>query len=257
MPDQWFEAAIALLTLTTLEIVLGIDNIIFIAIIVGKLPAQLRKRATRIGLALAMLTRVGLLLALSWIMRLTAPLLTVIGHDVSGRDLILLGGGLFLLAKSTFEIHDKLEGPEEDHTSAGKGARSFGLILVQIMLLDIVFSFDSVITAIGLANHVGIMVAAIMIAVFVMMMYASAVTQFVEKHPTMKMLALSFLILIGVMLVAEGLGKHIEKGYIYFAMAFAVVVEFLNMRLRKVADVPVRLHGMAPYAPDQHPGTGD
>ncbi|MCB2155521.1 TerC family protein [bacterium] len=253
MPDQWIEAAIALLTLTTLEIVLGIDNIIFIAIIVAKLPQSQRQRATRLGLGLAMLTRIGLLLALSWVMRLTDPIIELFHHGFSGRDLILLGGGIFLLAKSTHEIHEKLEGPPEEHLTAGKAARSFGLILVQIMALDIVFSFDSVITAIGMAKHVEIMITAIIIAVIVMMLYANAVSQFVEKHPTMKMLALSFLILIGVMLVVEGFGQHVSKGYIYFAMGFAVAVEMLNMRLRKVSARPVRLHGASPFAPDNEP----
>jgi predicted tellurium resistance membrane protein TerC len=235
------ENLIALLTLTALEIVLGIDNIIFLSILTGKLPTEDRARARRIGLMGAMLMRIGLLLALSWVMRLTTPLFTlpVLEKSISGRDLILLVGGLFLIAKSTWEIHDKLEGAT--HGAAGGKARvSFASIIVQIMLLDIVFSLDSVITAVGMAQHVEIMIAAVVVSVLVMLVFARAVGEFVERHPTIKMLALSFLILIGVMLVAEGFGKHIEKGYVYFAMAFSLGVEMLNIRLRRQA-APVEL----------------
>jgi predicted tellurium resistance membrane protein TerC len=236
------ENLIALLTLTSLEIVLGIDNIIFISILTGKLPPEERARARRIGLMGAMLMRVGLLLALSWVMGLTKPLFTlpVFNQEIAGRHLILLLGGLFLIAKSTWEIHDKLEGAAHGHGST-KSRVSFASIIVQIMLLDIVFSLDSVITAVGMVQHIPIMITAVIISVFVMLVFAGAVGDFVERHPTIKMLALSFLILIGVMLVAEGFGKHIEKGYIYFAMAFSLVVEMLNIRLRKKAQ-PVELH---------------
>ncbi|MBK7874523.1 MAG: TerC family protein [Planctomycetes bacterium] len=233
------ENLLALLTLSLLEIVLGIDNIVFLAILTGKLPPEERSKARRIGLALAMLMRIGLLLALSWVMRLTEPLVQPFGHTISGRDLILLGGGLFLIGKATWEIHDKLEAASE-HGPKGGAKAAFGAILVQIVLLDIVFSLDSVITAVGMANQIAIMVAAVVIAVGVMLVFANTVSEFVERHPTIKMLALSFLILIGVMLVAEGMGKHIEKGYIYFAMAFSLLVEILNMRLRRKAP-PVQL----------------
>jgi predicted tellurium resistance membrane protein TerC len=234
-PEAW----IALATLTALEVVLGIDNIIFISILAGKLPEQERARARVLGLALAMLTRIALLLSLTWIMRLTTPLFAILGRELSGRDLILIVGGLFLVAKSTHEIHDKLEGPAE--TSARKAANSFGGVLITIMLLDIVFSLDSVITAVGMANHVAIMIAAIVIAVIFMMFFSGYISRFVDKHPTIKMLALAFLLLIGVTLVAEGLGQHIAKGYIYFAMAFSVFVEMLNLRIRRGA-TPVQLH---------------
>jgi predicted tellurium resistance membrane protein TerC len=233
------ENLIALLTLSLLEIVLGIDNIVFISILTGKLPPEQRNRGRRIGLALAMLMRIGLLFAITWVMRLVDPLFSVLGQEVSGRDLILLGGGLFLIAKATWEIHDKLEGDE--HSQASPRQVSFGSVIFQIMLLDIVFSLDSVITAVGMAKHIGVMVVAVVVAVGVMLVFANAIGDFVERHPTIKMLALSFLILIGVMLVAEGFGKHIEKGYIYFAMAFSLGVEILNMRLRKAAK-PVHLH---------------
>jgi predicted tellurium resistance membrane protein TerC len=227
------ENLIALLTLSLLEIVLGIDNIVFISILTGKLPPEQRKRAWKIGLSLAMLMRIGLLLALSWVMSLTAPLVTIpfFGHDLSGRDMILLGGGPFLIAKATWEIHDKLEGGE--HHGGTRAAASFASTLVQILLLDIVFSLDSVITAVGMASHIYVMVAAVVIAVGVMLIFAQKIGDFVDRHPTIKMLALSFLILIGVLLVADGFGKHIEKGYVYFAMAFSLGVEMLNMRLRK------------------------
>jgi predicted tellurium resistance membrane protein TerC len=233
-PMDWIadpQAWIALATLTVLEIVLGIDNIIFISILAGKLPRERQRRARTVGLALAMVTRVGLLFSLTWLMRLTEPLFTVLGNDISGKDLILIAGGLFLLGKSTFEIHEKLEGEQE---RAGRRiATSMGSVLVQIMLLDIVFSLDSVITAIGMANHLTIMVLAVMIAVGIMMVSSGLISDFVHRHPTVKMLALSFLLLIGVALIAEGLDQHISKGYIYFAMAFSVFVEMLNLRIRR------------------------
>ena len=228
------ENLVALLTLTALEIVLGIDNVVFISILTGKLPVEQRARARRIGLAGAMLMRIGLLLTLSWIMRLTAPLFSVSSHAVSGRDLILLLGGLFLIGKATFEIHERVEG----HGAAGaKHARrvSMRMIIFQIMLLDIVFSLDSVITAVGMARALPVMIAAVVISVVVMLIFARPVGEFVEHHPTVKILALSFLLLIGVMLVADGLGQHIPKGYIYFAMAFSLLVEMLNLRMHKKA----------------------
>ena len=234
-PETW----IALLTLTALEIVLGIDNIVFISILAGKLPVEQRARARRVGLGLAMFIRVALLLSLVWIIRLTAPLFTVLGNEISGRDLILLFGGLFLLAKSTHEIHQKLEG-EEGRVSTRTTA-SFGSVIVQILLLDIVFSLDSVITAVGMVNEIAVMVAAVVIAVGFMLVFAGPIGGFVERHPTVKMLALSFLLLIGFALVAEGFDQHIPKGYIYFAMAFSLGVELLNLRLRR-RTAPVRLH---------------
>lgn len=233
-PEIW----IALVTLTFLEIVLGVDNIIFISILASKLRQADRPRARQVGLALAMIMRILLLLSLTWVMRLTAPLFTVVRQEISGRDLILIMGGLFLLAKSTFEIHEKLEG-EEGHASA-KVRATFAGVLIQIMLLDIVFSFDSVITAVGMAQHIGVMVAAVVIAVGVMMVSATPIAEFVDRHPTVKMLALSFLLLIGVSLVAEGFDQHIPKGYIYFAMAFSVFVEMINLRVRARAK-PVHL----------------
>lgn len=236
-PEAW----IALLTLTALEIVLGIDNIIFISILAGKLPVEQQAKARTWGLALAMVTRILLLLSLSWIMRLTSPWFTLLGQEISGRDLILLVGGLFLIGKSTHEIHDKLEGPEEAEVRMGKRKVSFMSVIVQIMLLDIVFSLDSVITAVGMANQVAVMVAAIVIAVIIMMVSSGAVSNFVHRHPTVKMLALSFLLLIGVTLVAEGFHQHISKGYIYFAMAFSVFVEMLNLRMKRVQVKPVEL----------------
>ncbi len=235
-PQGW----LALGTLTALEIVLGIDNIIFIAILAGRLPKERQDAARKIGLVVAMLTRVGLLLSLSWLMRLTEPLLSVLGHGLSGRDLILLVGGLFLIGKSTMEIHDKLEGHEE-HQGVRKAATSFLGVVVQIGLLDIVFSLDSVITAIGLARHVSVMVIAIVVAVMFMLFFVRLVNDFVERHPTFKILALSFLILIGFALVGEGLELHVPKGYIYFSMGFATVVELLNMRLRRPTAPPVKL----------------
>ena len=237
-PNVW----IALLTLTVLEVVLGIDNVIFIAILAGKLPEDQRERARIVGLGAAMVMRVLLLLAIGWIMRLTEPLFAVFGRDLSGRDLILLGGGLFLLAKATYEIHDKLEGSHGEQEV--KAVATFGAVIAQIMVLDIVFSLDSVITAVGMAEQIGVMVAAVVIAVGVMMLAARSVSEFVEQHPTVKMLALSFLLLIGMSLVAEGLGQHIPKGYIYFAMGFSVFVEMLNLRMKARAQrKPVQLRG--------------
>jgi predicted tellurium resistance membrane protein TerC len=230
------DALIALVTLTSLEIVLGIDNIVFISILSSKLPPEQRARARRLGLAGAMLMRIGLLLTLSWMIHLTQPLFTVpiLGQAVSGRDLVLLVGGLFLLGKATFEIHERIEGETPGTAAAARGAVSFAGVITQIMLLDIVFSLDSVITAVGMAEHIEIMVAAVIIAVGIMMWFANPVSEFVERHPTVKMLALSFLMLIGVMLVADGLGRHIPKGYIYFAMSFSLGVEMLNLRAHKV-----------------------
>ena len=233
-PETW----IALLTLTVLEIVLGIDNIIFISILAGKLPAGEQSRARTVGLTLAMVTRILLLLSLTGIMRLTRPLFSPFGHPFSGRDLILLLGGLFLLWKSTREIHDKLEG-EEGRQNVKAGA-TFGGVIVQIALLDIVFSLDSVITAVGMVRQVGVMIAAIVLAVLVMLVAAGPISDFVHRHPTLKMLALSFLLLIGVTLIADGLGQHIPKGYVYFAMGFSVFVESLNLRLLRKAP-PVHL----------------
>lgn len=235
-PEAW----IALVTLTALEIVLGIDNIIFISILVGRLPGRQRNRARVLGLGLAMLTRIALLLSITWVMRLTAPLFSVFMREISGRDIILIIGGLFLLWKSTIEIHNNLEGEEEART--GRVAAKFGAILLQIALLDIIFSLDSVITAVGLAQDLAVMVIAIIIAVVVMMVSSKGIGDFVDRHPTIKMLALSFLALIGVALIAEGLDFHIPKGYIYFAMAFSITVEMLNMKVRKRAARPVRLH---------------
>jgi predicted tellurium resistance membrane protein TerC len=234
-PEAW----VALLTLTVLEIVLGIDNIIFISILAGKLPAADQARARRLGLIAAMVMRILLLLSISWITRLTAPLFTVLGQEISGRDLILIVGGLFLIAKSTHEIHDKLEG--EEGRVSGRVAASLGAVVTQIMLLDIVFSLDSVITAVGMARDLGVMITAVVIAVGVMMVSASGISNFVHRHPTVKMLALSFLILIGVSLLADGLGQHVPKGYIYFAMGFSIFVEMLNLRMRTKSK-PVELH---------------
>jgi predicted tellurium resistance membrane protein TerC len=233
------ENAIALLTLTSLEIVLGIDNIVFISILCGKLPARLQDRGRRLGLFLAMLMRIALLLAITWVMGLTATLFSLRDHAFTGRDLILLAGGLFLIGKSTFEIHDKLEGAAG--REGGRAVAGFVAVMIQIALLDIVFSLDSVITAVGMANSLTVMIAAVVAAVGVMMAFAGAVSRFIDRHPTFKMLALSFLLLVGVMLVLEGLGKHVEKGYIYFAMAFSLGVEILNIRLRRTA-APLHLH---------------
>jgi predicted tellurium resistance membrane protein TerC len=234
------EWLVALITLTVLEIVLGIDNIIFISILAGALPEARQGRARSLGLVAAMGTRILLLLSLTWLVRLTAPLFHVAGHPFTGRDLILLAGGLFLLGKATFEIHEKLEG-EEGHARAAVRA-TFGAVIVQIMLLDIVFSLDSVITAIGMARQLWVMVVAIVLAVGVMLVAAGPISDFVNRHPTIKMLALSFLLLIGFSLVAEGFGQHISKGYIYFAMGFSVFVEMLNLRLRARSE-PVTLRG--------------
>jgi predicted tellurium resistance membrane protein TerC len=242
-PQIW----IAFATLTVLELVLGIDNIIFISILAGKLPAEQQPRARFVGLSLALGMRVLLLLSLSWIIGLTAPLFSVMGKAFSGRDLVLLLGGLFLIAKSTHEIHGSLEG-EEGH-EAKKVYSSFTSVIVQITLLDIVFSLDSVITAIGMVNNLWIMISAVVISIVAMMLFANPIGAFVQRHPTVKMLALAFLLLIGVTLVAEGFGQHIPKGYIYFAMAFSVLVEVLNMRLRKKAE-PVHLHN--PYGEDEN-----
>jgi predicted tellurium resistance membrane protein TerC len=229
----------ALVTLTALEIVLGIDNIVFISILAGKLPKAEQDRARVGGLAAAMLSRIALLFSLTWVMRLTAPLFAVVGQAISGRDLILIAGGLFLLAKSTHEIHERLEG-EESHGKTGRRKVSFLSVILQILVLDVVFSLDSVITAIGMAEEIWIMVTAVVVAVIFMMLFSRSVSDFVHRHPTVKMLALSFLLLIGVSLIAEGLDQHIPKGYIYFAMAFSVFVEMLNLRMKKVSE-PVRL----------------
>jgi predicted tellurium resistance membrane protein TerC len=243
-PEAW----VALVTLTALEIVLGVDNIIFISILVGRLPEAQRQRARVLGLAFAMLTRIGLLLSLAWIMTLVEPLFTIVGREISGRDLILIGGGLFLLWKSVHEIHGSLEGEDETQEAAAVAARaSFAGVIVQIGIIDIVFSLDSVITAVGMADHVAIMVIAIVIAIGVMMFSARAIGEFVDRHPTVKMLALSFLILIGVALIAEGWHYHIPKGYIYFAMAFSVGVEMLNLRLRAKRAAAVRLRRNLPH----------
>jgi predicted tellurium resistance membrane protein TerC len=256
-PEIW----ISLITLTVLEIVLGIDNIIFISILAGKLPENQQRKARQVGLALAMITRVLLLLSLSWIMTLTATLFNMgdwLGLTegewlqklaISGRDLILLIGGLFLIYKSTSEIHEKLEGAE--HAQGSKKKLSFSATIFQILLLDIVFSLDSVITAVGMADHVEVMIAAVIIAVLVMMVSAGAISNFVNRHPTVKMLALSFLLLIGVSLLAEAFEQHIPKGYIYFAMAFSVLVEMLNLKMNAGAKKPVQLHNM-PEAPEEN-----
>jgi predicted tellurium resistance membrane protein TerC len=236
------EGLLALVTLTFLEIILGVDNVIFISILSGKLPASDQARARRTGLAGAMLMRIALLLSIAWVVRLTAPLFSVFGHEISGRDLILLGGGLFLIGKATLEIHERLEG-EEAHGSA-RVAPSFKAVILQIMLLDIVFSLDSVITAIGMAQEVAIMVAAVVLSVAIMMFSAEPISRFVSRHPTVKVLALSFLLLIGMSLVGEGFDLHIPKGYIYFAMGFSVFVEAINLRVRGSAR-PVELHTRA------------
>ena len=246
-PNAW--AAFA--TLTALEIVLGIDNVIFISILAGRLPVSERARARRLGLGAAMIMRILLLLSIAWIVQLTDPLFTVFGEEISGRDLILLGGGLFLLAKSTHEMHMRLEG-EEGGDGKAAAVASFGAVIVQIMLLDIVFSLDSVITAVGMADDLAIMIAAVVVAVGVMLAFAGPISSFVERHPTVKILALSFLLLIGVSLIAESFDLHIPKGYIYFAMAFSLFVEMINLRLRKTSKEPVKLH--APLAPAEGAG---
>jgi len=234
------EGILALVTLTFLEIVLGVDNVIFISILSSKLPVSQQARARRTGLMAAMVMRILLLLSIAWVIRLTAPLFTTFRRPVSGRDLILIGGGLFLLGKATLEIHDKLEG-EEGHSSA-RVAPSFSAVIAQIMVLDVVFSLDSVITAVGMAEDISIMVTAVVLAVGVMMFAAEPISTFVNRHPTVKVLALSFLLLIGVSLVGDGLGMHIPKGYIYFAMGFSVFVEMVNLRVRGPAKKPVHLH---------------
>ncbi|HEX8407466.1 MAG TPA: TerC family protein [Thermoanaerobaculia bacterium] len=234
-PQAW----VALLTLTVLEIVLGIDNVIFISILAGKLPAKDQGRARNIGLMGAMVMRLLLLLSLAWIIKLTAPLFTVFGAEISGRDLILIAGGLFLIAKATHEVHDKLEG--EEGTTVKKVTPSLASVITQIMLLDIVFSLDSVITAVGMAKDLGVMITAVIISVGIMLVAAGPISRFVDRHPTVKMLALSFLLLIGMSLVAEGLEFHIPKGYVYFAMGFSVFVEVLNIQFRRKSK-PVKLH---------------
>src|SRR5512137_2880867 len=235
-PETW----ISLATLSAMEIVLGVDNIVFLTILAGKLPRAQQPLARRLGLGAALGTRLLLLLAITWLMGLTADLFPFLGMGISGRDLILASGGLFLIAKATFEIHDKLEARHEERGRAGVAA-SFGWTILQIALLDIVFSLDSVITAVGMARHVEVMVAAMVVAVGVMLAFAGPIGRFVEEHPTVKMLALSFLILIGVMLVMEAFDQHIPRGYVYFAMAFSLGVELLNLRVRRHAE-PVRLH---------------
>jgi len=234
-PSAW----VSFLTLALLEIVLGIDNIIFLSILVSRLPPELQQRGRVIGLAFAMLTRIALLFSITWIARLTEPLVNVFGQHLSGRDLILLLGGAFLIAKATYEIHERLEG-ESGHSS-DRVAASFTAVIAQVMLLDIVFSLDSVITAIGMANNLFVMVTAVILAVLLMLVAAEPISSFVEEHPTIKVLALSFLLLIGMSLVADGLGQHISKGYIYFAMGFSVFVEMINIRVRKKVK-PVKLH---------------
>jgi len=239
-PEGW----IALITLTALEIVLGIDNVVFLSILAGKLPPAQQPRARRVGLGLAMLMRIALLASLAWVIRLTSPLFALFGRPLSGRDLILILGGLFLMAKSTREIHERLEG-QTGHASA-RTPPTFGAVILQIVLLDVVFSLDSVITAVGMARDLGVMIAAVVIAVAVMMVSAGQIAAFVNRHPTVKMLALSFLLLIGLALLADGFGQHISKGYVYFAMGFSVFVEMLNLRMRSSRDTPVHLHD--PYA---------
>jgi predicted tellurium resistance membrane protein TerC len=240
---------VAFLTLTALELVLGIDNIIFISILAGKLPAAQQARARYIGLGLAMVMRIILLFSLSWVIGLTAPFFTVFGQGISGRDLILILGGLFLLGKATYEIHENLEG-EQGHASA-RVAATFTSVIIQILLLDIVFSLDSVITAVGMVEQVEIMIAAVVVAIGFMMLFAAPIGAFVARHPTIKMLALSFLLLIGLTLIVEGFEVHIPKGYVYFAMGFSVFVEMLNIRIRRPKTPPVDLHER--YAPE--PGT--
>ena len=234
-PEAW----ISLATLTAMEIVLGIDNIVFLTILVDNLPERQRPSARSLGLTLALASRLLLLFAISWVMGLTAPLFGLLGHDFSGRDLILIAGGLFLVAKATVEIHKKLEAPQEGKRYAPRGG-AYGLVLLQIALLDIVFSLDSVVTAVGMAQHLPVMVAAMVVAVGVMLVSAGPIGQFVTRHPSLRILALSFLILIGVTLMADGLGRHIEKGYIYFAMAFSLLVEMINMRSRSRPREPLQ-----------------
>jgi predicted tellurium resistance membrane protein TerC len=247
---------VTLATLTAMEIVLGVDNIVFIAILVGKVPPEQREKLRKIGIGLALIIRLGLLFAISWLMGLTATLFTVLGEGISGRDLILLCGGLFLVAKATHEMHSKLEGAEEAARSPGQAPKTVnaGLVLAQILAIDIVFSLDSVITAVGMANEVWVMMVAMVLSVGVMLVSAKGIGDFVDRHPTVKILALSFLLLIGVMLIAEGLGQKINKGYIYFAMAFSLGVELINMRFRKKAE-PVKLHRDASPLGSSEPAT--
>ncbi|MFF5208446.1 TerC family protein [Streptosporangium sp. NPDC000396] len=248
-PGIW----IGFVTLVGLEIVLGIDNIIFISILAGKLPPEQRDRARKLGLLAALLSRLALLLALSWVVKLTSPLFEIFGQEISGRDLILIFGGLFLLAKSAYEMHDSLEG-ESGH-AGGKVASSFAAVIVQIMILDIVFSLDSVITAVGMVDQIGVMVAAVIASVLVMLAASGPISRFVDEHPSIKMLALSFLVLVGVVLLAEGFDQHISKGYVYFAMAFSLAVELLNIRARSKAgrEEPVELHHR--YEADEQTGS--
>jgi predicted tellurium resistance membrane protein TerC len=241
LPMSWItdpQIWIAFLTLAALEIVLGIDNIVFISILVGKLPAHQQGGAYRIGLGLAMITRILLLLSISWVMGLSTPLFTLLAHAVTGRDIVLIVGGMFLVAKATHEIHDKLEG--RPGAKSAKVRAVYAAVLAQVVALDIVFSLDSVITAVGMTNQIGVMVAAVVAAVLIMMVFARAIGEFVDRHPTVRMLALAFLLMIGVMLIVDGFGHHVPKGYIYFAMAFSLFVELLNMRVRGTAPVDLR-----------------
>ena len=244
-PQAW----IALATLTALELVLGIDNIVFISILVDKLPKAQQERARRIGLFMAMFMRIGLLLVLAWIVGLVAPLFTVLGQEISGRDLILIGGGLFLIYKSTGEIHQSLEG-EAGHSSSAVKA-TFSAVILQIMVVDMVFSLDSIITAVGMVDRIEVMVVAVVASVCMMMLFAGAIGRFVSDHPTIKMLALAFLVVVGVVLIAEGFDQHVPKGFVYFAMAFAVGVEMLNIRMRKRSKQPAELH--AAYVAEDRP----
>ncbi len=242
-PQTW----IALATLTALELVLGIDNIVFISILVDKLPKAQQERARRIGLFMAMFMRIGLLMVLAWIVGLVAPMFTVLGQEISGRDLILILGGLFLIYKSTGEIHQSMEGVE-GHNAAGAVKATFTAVILQIMVIDMVFSLDSIITAVGMVDRIEIMVAAVVLSVGMMMLFASAIGRFVSDHPTIKMLALAFLVVVGVVLIAEGLDYHVPKGFVYFAMAFSLGVELLNIRMRTRAKKPVQM--ISPYKPD-------
>lgn len=241
-PDAWA----ALATLTALEIVLGIDNIIFISILVGRLPEHQRDSTRRFGIGLAMVSRLALLFSIAWVVGLTQPWFEILGEEISGRDLILIAGGLFLVAKATHEIHQSLEGGETQHSPVAAAVASVGTVLWQIAVLDLVFSLDSVITAVGLVDHISVMAIAIILAVTVMLFAAKPIGDFVDRHPTVKMLALAFLILVGVTLFVEGFDVHVPKGYIYFAMAFSVFVEMLNLRLRKASAEPVKLHKSGP-----------
>jgi predicted tellurium resistance membrane protein TerC len=245
-PNIW----LAFLTLAALEIVLGVDNIIFISILVGRLPEKMRQKARMIGLSMALIMRVVLLFSITWIMGLTEPIFHVLGKGVSGRDIILIGGGLFLIWKSVHEIHNALEGAEESHGKAAVKA-TFGAAILQIAIIDMVFSFDSVITAVGMVKHIEVMIAAVIVSIIVMMVAAKSIGEFVDRHPTIKMLALSFLVLIGVTLIAEGGGVHVPKGYIYFAMAFSVGVELLNMKMRARGKAKaLKLHKHMPGTPE-------